>query len=452
MKVIADLQIHSKYAQAVSKYMELPTIAAWANKKGMGLVGTGDWTHPEWLKHLKENLVESSPGIYELKDLETPSFLLATEVACIFYQDNKYHGVHMLIYAPSFATVDKINKEFEKRGWAKNLRDDGRPVLPINCRDLAALVLDIDEKCLVIPAHSWTPWFGYFGARGGFMSLEEGFRDYTKYIYAIETGLGSDPAMNWRIKELENRNIVSFSDAHSAPKMAREATIFDIPGELTYEVIREAIVNKQETRGQRLEVGNENNPASSLQPQISYTIEFYRQEGKYFGTGHRKCGVSFLPENTPEGYICPVCGKKLTVGAAQRTEDIASVKENVEYKIDENKVRWVYSKDQPERPPFVNIIPLQEVLSEIYKVGVQSKKVQGEYERLTSEFAPEFEILLNSKLSDIEKFGGEQLAEGIERNRKGEVEVIPGYDGVFGKVKIDLGDKKLHTSPQQELF
>lgn len=441
MKVIADLQLHSKYARAVSKNMELTNMALWAAKKGIGLIGASDWTHPLWYKEIRDKLEETSEGIYKLKkkydlisdlhSLISPSFLLSTEISSEFYSGGRYRKIHILIFVPSFGAIEKINNEFIKRGQKANMVADGRPKIFLHSRDVAELVLNIEPNALLIPAHSWTPHYGYFGKQGGFDSLEEGFGEYAKYIYAVETGLGSDPAMNWRIADLDNRNIVSFSDAHSLPKMAREATVFEVSGHraaISYQQIREAIVNKSTDYGLQT--------TAEDKARIAYTIEFYRQEGKYHFTGHRKCGVSFSPEETKKiGLICPVCGKKLTVGALQRTEDLAARNEAVEYKFDNNGVRWVYSKEQ-DRPPFVNLVPLQEIITEVLKVGVGSKKVQGEYERLVSTLAPEFEILLNCSLDDIEKAGGARLREALEIVRRGEVFIKPGYDGIFGKVQI----------------
>lgn len=457
MKLIADLQLHSPLARAVSKNMTLENISLWAAKKGIDLVTPGDWTHPVRYKEIGNKMIEVGEGIYRLNSkfkmqnskVREVNFALVTEVSCVFRQDEKYHGIHILVFAPNLETVEKINKKLSSLG--QNLLSDGRPILNLNCRDLAAAILDVDEKCLLIPAHSWTPWFGFYGAHGGFDSLDEAFGDYSKYIYAIETGLGSDPAMNWRIAELDSRNIVSFSDAHSLEKIGREATVFEMP-DLTYSAIREAITNwNVEDRSRRLdiEIGSKNvlsptsifnNPVSKIQPHISFTVEFYRQEGKYHATGHRKCGVVFLPNETPKGFVCPVCGKKLTVGAAQRTEDLGQRTENTEHRFDKNSVRWVYSKDQPKRPPFVNIVPLQEVLSEVLGVGVGSKKVKNEYERLVG-FAPEFEILLGMSLEEIKEIGDDRLREAIEKNRRGEVIINPGGDGVFGEIRIELEDE-----------
>src|SRR3989344_1606265 len=440
MQVIADLHLHSPYARAVSKNITLEKMAEWAQKKGIDLITPADWTHPKWLRQLKENLEETNNGIFQLKSkiksqnakVSESHFLLSTEVSCVYHQDGRYHAVHVLIFAPALQTVEKINKKLKELG--QNLLSDGRPILNLTCRDLAAHVLDLDANCLLIPAHAWTPWFGFYGAHGGFDSLSDAFKDYAKYIYAVETGLGSDPAMNWRIADLDSRNIVSFSDAHSLPKIGREATVFEVP-ELTYGNVRSAIV--------------------AGPGKIAYTAEFYREEGKYHYTGHRKCGVSFSPLETKRvGLSCPVCNKKLTVGALQRSEDLAVRGEAVEYKLDINSVRWVCPKNQ-ERPPFVNFVPLQEILSEVLQVGVGSKKVQKEYERLTATLAPEFQILLNISLQDIEKVGGTRLREAIGKVRGGYIVVKPGYDGVFGTVNIwprDGDIKEVARLRQESIF
>ena len=234
MQIIADLQLHSKYSRAVSPQMVLPQICAWTRRKGMGLVATGDWTHPLWMRHIKENLEELGNGLLKLKTAAPtdPLFLLATEVSCIYTQNGKGRRVHTLVWVPTLASADKINKEMTKQGC--NLMSDGRPIIGLTSIQVAELVFTIEPKAMIIPAHAWTPWFSVYGSKSGFNSIEEAYGPYAKYVYAVETGLSSNPAMNWRIKELDARSIVSFSDAHSGPKLGRETTVFDVKN-LSYE-------------------------------------------------------------------------------------------------------------------------------------------------------------------------------------------------------------------------
>jgi len=400
MKVIADLHLHSRYSRAVSSRMVIPQIAEWGRKKGIDLLATSDWTHPLWLKELKADLKETGDGIYRCKGIKSPYFLLSTEISSIYSQGGKLRRIHNLVFAPSFETVDKINAELLRRGC--KLMSDGRPIIGISSRDLAALVLEIDKNCLVIPAHVWTPWFSLFGSKSGFDSLEECFGDMSKYIYAIETGLSSSPDMNWRIKELDNRSILSFSDAHSPEKLGREATIFEIEDmkALTYFDIKKAIQEQS----------------------IVSTIEFYPEEGKYHYTGHRNCGVRQSPNETKKlGTTCSVCGKQLTIGVMHRVEQLAS--RPIDFKFS-------------NRPPYKMFVPLMEILSESFQVGVSTQKVHNEYNNLIKVFGSEFNVLIRTKPEEIAEISGEKVAEGIRKVREGDLVIEPGYDGVFGKVKI----------------
>lgn len=445
MQIIADLQLHSKYARAVSQNMTVPVIAEWAAKKGIGLVATGDWTHPLWFRELEAGLEEAAPGLFSLKGSRHPLFLLSTEVSCIYGQGGKTRRIHILIFAPSFETVRKVNQEFVRRGV--NLLSDGRPIMGLSSQNVAELVLSVDERCLLIPAHAWTPWFSLYGSMSGFDSIEECFGEYAKYIYAIETGLSSDPAMNWRIAELENRQIVSFSDAHSPAKLGREATVFEV-SELSYENIRKAIIGYRvsgtgyQLSGSRVPVEPKTEkPETDIrnpepENRISYTIEFYPEEGKYHFTGHRNCGVKQTPGETKlRGTTCHVCGKPLTVGVIHRVEDLANGEIEVSILEDDYGVRWVHPKGE-NRPPYVMMVPLVEILSEAFGVGVSSQKVANEYEKLTQSLGPEFEILLQTKAEEIERISGPKVREAVEKVRSGDIFIDPGYDGIFGKVKI----------------
>lgn len=430
MEIIADLQIHSKYSRAVSQEMVIPKIWEWAKKKGIGLVATGDWTHPLWMREIKTHLVEDGSGLLKLKGQNGPLFLLATEISSIYSQGGKLRRIHNLIWAPSISVAEKINKALFSRG--ANLMSDGRPIVGLTSLEIVELVLSLDSRCLVIPAHVWTPWFSLYGSESGFDSIEECFGSYAKYIYAVETGLSSSPAMNWRIKELDNRAIVSFSDAHSGPKLGREATVFAL-AELSYEALYQAILNKKEKENK-----------------IFYTIEFYPEEGKYHYTGHRNCGVRQSPEETKKkGAICPVCGKRLTIGVMHRVEELAGRSEEdlqlsvfLQFLDGETKIQMVKSNTFPYRPPYVMLVPLQEILAETIGGLPSSQNVQNEYQKLTDYFGGEFNVLLKASLSEISHISGERVAEALRKVRTGEIVVEPGYDGVFGKVKIWQEEKK----------
>ena len=442
MHVIADLQLHSKYARAVSPEMVIPKIWEWAKRKGIGLIATGDWTHPLWMREIKTHLSETGNGFLKLKtasrplgseDDEGPLFLLATEVSSIYSQGGKVRRVHTLIWSPAIASSDKINQELIKRG--ANLIADGRPIIGLSSIQVAELVLSIDPSCLIIPAHAWTPWFSLYGSQSGFDSIDECFGPYAQYIYAIETGLSSDPVMNWRIKELDSRSIVSFSDAHSGPKLGREATVFEL-NELSFSAIREAIMQKTNNK-------------------IAYTVEFYPEEGKYHYTGHRACGVKQTPDQTrAKGTTCPVCGKKLTVGVMHRVEELAGRSEEelkiVKKELPGLQMQGMFSEAFPSRPPFVSMVPLTEILAEVLKAPVTGQNVKNEYKKITDTFANEFKILLELSLAEIARASSPRIAEAIGKVRSGNIVVDPGYDGVFGVVKIWSEEKKKEEEAQKE--
>lgn len=438
MHVIADLQLHSKYSRAVSHQMTIPFIDQWAKKKGIGLVATGDWTHPLWIREIQANLTELGTGILVLKgqedDASAPRFLLATEISSIYSQAGKLRRVHTLIWVPTISSALKIIETMRRRGC--NLGSDGRPIVGLSCINLAELVLSIEPTALLIPAHAWTPWFSVYGSLGGFDSLDEAFGPFVKNIYAIETGLSSNPSMNWRITELDHRSIVSFSDAHSGPKLGREATVFEIPGDtLSYQSIYDAVKHSSLQ------------PSSfGLHPSISYTIEFYPEEGKYHFTGHRNCGISWGPEETKtKGTTCPACHKPLTQGVMQRVEELAGRDEaslrlesgvwSQEYGMTE-AVRIVRSSAFPSRPAFVMLVPLQEIIAEAVESTPTSQRVQSIYDTLVTELGGEFSVLLQQPVSAIAHHAGEKVSDGIDRVRRGVITIDPGYDGVFGKVKI----------------
>ena len=492
MQIIADLQLHSRFSRAVSQQMTIPNIAWWAGRKGIGLVATGDWTHPLWFREIQANLEETGKGLLKLKEkLEvrsekldeevrnwkldkthptSPHFLLATEVSCIYSQGGKVRRIHTLVWVPTIVAADKINKEMTRQGC--NLMSDGRPIIGLTSIQLAELVLSIEPKALIIPAHAWTPWFSLYGSMSGFDSIKEAFGPFAKNIYAIETGLSSDPAMNWRVKDLDNRSIISFSDAHSGPKLGREATVFELP-ELSYENIYKAISqNTQNTQKVRMSE-NQNIRKSDIsespthrhsefsessEPHIAYTLEFYPEEGKYHYTGHRLCNIRQSPDETKKkGTTCPVCGKPLTVGVMHRVEDLAS--RNVQdlklakVKIEGTLVEGTRSVTFPHRPPYVMLVPLQEIIAEAVGSPVTSPKVQGPYQQLTDTFNGEFHVLLKTPISEITKLMGGKIAQGIDKVRSGDIVIEPGFDGVFGVVKIwkEGEEKPLLDSSKEQL-
>ena len=419
--------------------MVVSVISQWAKKKGIGLVATGDWTHPIWLRELKSTLEEAQEGVYRLRgeSEDAPLFLLSTEVSSIYSQGGKTRRIHTLIFAPNFDAVEKINKELVIRG--ANLMSDGRPIVGLSARQVAQIALETDERCLIIPAHAWTPWFSLYGSMSGFDSIEECFGDLSGSIYAIETGLSSDPAMNWRIEELGDRRIVSFSDAHSPQKLGREATVFQI---------KESKIKSQNDNS-KLKISYKDiydaisgNPVGDWE--VGHTIEFYPEEGKYHYTGHRNCKVVYSPkEARKKGVVCPVCGKNLTVGVMSRVEHLASVEIETEAEKDKFGVRWIKPKESPlrargslSRRPYLMLVPLMEIIAEAQGVGVASKQVMTIYEKLVNSIGSEFKILLETERKELEKVVGPKVAEGIMKVRSGDIVIEPGYDGVFGKVKI----------------
>ncbi|HKZ35961.1 MAG TPA: endonuclease Q family protein, partial [Patescibacteria group bacterium] len=375
MQIIADLQLHSKYSRAVSKDMVIPIMSEWGEKKGTNLLATGDWTHPLWFKELETNLEEAGKGIYKLKNSDKKTrFLLSGEISSIYTANGKGRRVHTLFFAPSLEVVRKINEELTKRG--ANLLSDGRPIVGLSCQELCEVVWGVDESVLVIPAHAWTPWFALYGSKSGFDSVKECFGQYEQRIYAIETGLSSDPMMNWQIADLDKRAIVSFSDAHSPKKLAREATVLtgEIDTEITFADVSSAISERFTGKPGRLK--------------IAYTIEFYPEEGKYHYTGHRTCGVVQTPEETrKKGTICHVCGRPLTVGVMHRVEQLGHLPELTAIKkTNDVGLTGYYHPTDKTRPPYVMLVPLHEIIAESLEVGVASKRVDELYQRLIAEF------------------------------------------------------------------
>lgn len=392
MRFFADLHIHSRYSRGTSPALEPAELARWAAIKGLTVVGSGDFTHPLWFQRLKGCLHEVVPGLYALEKLNSAAyFILSAEISLIFKQGGRGRRVHLLLLAPSLASVKKINTALGRR---YNLRSDGRPILGASARDVSAEILDIEERALIIPAHVWTPWFSLLGSRSGFDSLEECFGDISPRIHAVETGLSADPPMLARVSSLRRYTMLSNSDAHSAQNLGREANEFDCP--LTYEGIAGAI------RGNTL----------------VRTIEFFPEQGKYHHDGHRACGVSLAPpESRRLGNACPVCGRPLTLGVLHRVEDLAD-------------------RQAGQRPPFSYQVPLKQILAQLLSCGENTKKVGLAYDSLIERLGPEFQVLQNVPVADISRID-ERLARAILAMRENRVRRVPGYDGVYGKIVLE---------------
>ncbi len=399
-------------------------MAFWATKKGLNILSTGDWTHPMWIREIKQNLEEREQGLFGLKNDKNSSmrFLLSVEISSIYSQGGQVRRIHNLIFSPSIETCEKINAELVKRGC--NLNADGRPIVGLSSIALCELVFSIDKNALVIPCHIWTPWFSMYGSKSGFDLVEECFGEFADRIYGIETGLSSDPYMNWQIKDLEKRSILSFSDAHSPAKMGREATVFMTKDgsdrKITFNDISEAI---QKTPDSNFKIG--------------YTIEFYPEEGKYHYTGHRNCNYFQVPDTTrKEGTLCPVCKRPLTVGVMHRVEDLAKNGFSKEVsRFNTTGIKWILDPGKIH-PPFVKLVPLNEIIAESLSSTVASQRVKDLFDKLCLTFGSEINILLKIPISDIQKEAGEKVAQGVEKVRKGEIEIHPGYDGLYGVVKI----------------
>lgn len=399
MPFIADLHLHSKYSRATSREMEVESLARWGRTKGIALLGTGDFTHPTYFAELKAQLEPAEAGLFRLRRGErNVRFLLSAEVSNVYQEKGRLRKIHTVIFAPSFQAVERLNAALARRG---NLLADGRPTFGFSARDLARLVLDISTDFFLVPAHAWTPWFSLFGAHSGFDSLEECFGGEVKNIYAIETGLSSDPAMNWRLSALDGVTLLSNSDAHSPAKLGREANVFDCP--LDYWEIIKVIKTRDWKR-------------------FLHTIEFFPEEGKYHYDGHRACGVLFSPAETRrQGYLCPVCRKRLTVGVMHRVEELADRRDGFV---------------PPNAIPARHLVPLEEIIASALGQGVGTGAVTQEYERLVGQGDSEFVILLDLPKEELARFVPPRILEGILRVREGRLRIVPGYDGVYGKIDI----------------
>ncbi len=398
MRIFADLHLHSRYSRGTSRNMSIENLEKYARIKGLNLLGTADFTHPLWLEELKEKLNETGDGI--LKTATGFSFILQTEVSNVFEKNGKRRAVHNIVFAPDFETAEQVNEALAKHG---DLKQDGRPTIKLSCAEMVEVLREISNDVHVVPAHAWTPWYGIFGSKSGFDSLKDAFEDQVKHIFAIETGLSSDPAMNWRVKELDNISLISNSDSHSywPWRIGRECNVFELKS-ITYRDIFRTIKSKEG---------------------FLFTIEFYPEEGKYHWDGHRKCKVSMHPKHSAViNGTCPACKKPLTVGVLHRVEQLASREENY----------------RPERAvPFIKLVPLAELIAMVYSSSLHSRKVIAAYFDIVKKFGNEFRVLLEASEKELMKSADQRLACAIIRNREQRMRVIPGYDGVYGKIMLN---------------
>ncbi|MBW2108838.1 MAG: UvrD-helicase domain-containing protein, partial [Deltaproteobacteria bacterium] len=433
MEFIADLHIHSYLSRATAKDLNLEYLNLWAKLKGIAVVGTGDFTHPRWFSELSEKLEPADEGLYKLKPefaaqtapmvpprCDAPvRFLLSVEISSIYKKNGKTRKVHNVILVPSLGVAEKINARLDQLG---NIASDGRPILGLDSRVLLEIILEVSDEAVLIPAHIWTPWFSVLGSKSGFDSIEACFEDLTPFVFAVETGLSSDPAMNWRVSSLDGFSLVSNSDAHSPANLGREANVFNTP--FSYAAMMAAL------KGQ---------PPNGFLG----TLEYFAEEGKYHFDGHRKCGVRLSPSETRKYLgLCPVCGKPATVGVMSRVEALADRPAGV--------------RPQGARP-YVSLLPLTDVLSEVLQMGPKTKKVSAAYKKLLEKVGPEFEILRYTPTSVLDETGIPLLAEGIRRMRAKQMHIAPGYDGEFGRIRLFepgehktlLGQRQLFAVPRQ---
>ena len=405
MRIITDWHLHSRFSRACSQDLTLENNALWCEKKGVNVLGTADFTHPLWFAELEEKLEETEQGLYRLKSGAHPNmrYMLTAELAQIYRRGDKVRRIHNIVLAPSLDAVRKINAWLDDKG--ANRKSDGRPILGFDSEELYKVFKGLDERIIVIPAHAWTPWFSVFGSKSGFNSIEECFGSMTPYIYAIETGLSSDPLMNRSLSQLDNVMLISNSDAHSPRNFGREANVFDIaPEKYSYDEF--------------IRILREKDRAAFL-----YTIEFHPEEGKYHIDGHAACGFSCTPEETVKHRgACPKCGRPMTVGVLSRINELA------DRRLDAMP---------PNHVPFRPIVPLQEIIAEAYGVvSTASKKVQEIYEKLIRDVGNEFHVLLDAPIDAIASASNARISEAVRRVRSGELSITPGYDGIYGKVKI----------------
>ncbi len=427
MMYYADLHIHSRYSRATSKNLNLEELSIWAQRKGIDVVGSGDCLHPVWLKELKEKLEPAQKGLFKLKPeyeknirQQVPKacrsdvrFMLSTEIANIYKKMDKVRKIHNVVFAPSFEAAENIRGKLDKIG---NLNSDGRPILGLDSKNLLEIVLESDPFSFLVPAHIWTPWFSVLGSKGGFDRIDDCFDELTEYIFAVETGLSSDPIMNWRLSQLDRFVMMSNSDAHSAPKLGRESTIFD--GEMSYPAMVDAMKNNTKA--------------------LLGTVEFFPEEGKYHYDGHRNCDCRLHPKETIKNKgLCPKCGRPVTVGVMARVEELADHDEG---------------RKSPRWRPYYSLIPLPEVIGEARGVGPNSKTVQGIYMKMLENLGNELAILRELPINEIRAVAGGLIAEGVKRVRDGQVQIAAGYDGEYGTINIFSDEERNSSEDQMTLF
>jgi len=424
MRQIIDFHIHSKYARATSKFFELEEMVKWSEIKGVDIISCADFTHPTWFKTLQSKLLEDEPGsgLYKLKSSDSKvRFIISTEVSCIYRQGDKTRRLHLCILMPNLEAAGKFNQALSDRG--AKLASDGRPILGMSAKQVLEIMLETDKRAMMIPAHAWTPWFAVFGSKSGFDSLEECFEELTPHIKAIETGLSSDPIMNWRLKELDDLTLVSNSDAHSGPQIGREANVMDLRKK-TYDEIVDIIAKKDKQR-------------------FLYTIEFYPEEGMYHWDGHRDCNFSCSPEESKKRKgICPKCKKPLTIGVLNRVDKLANISQK--------------NIDSSKHIPYKSIVPLPNLIADYFAVGRGSKKVQILFMDIINKAGNEFKVLLDLEEAELKKFMPDLLAEGIIRMRQSKIKLNPGFDGQYGTVEVfsekEKDSAKIKNKNQTSLF
>lgn len=404
MRVIADLHIHSRFARACSKELNFPNLAKSAEEKGLDILGTGDCLHPAWLAEIKRDLEEipDESNIYKLRgSRNTTRFVLTTEISCIYKKEDKVRRVHHILFFPSIETVEKVVERLEERGC--NLKSDGRPIIGLDSKELLKILLDVSPDNLLVPAHAWTPWFAVFGSKSGFDSLEECFDELTHFVPAIETGLSSDPPMNWRLSALDNIMLISNSDAHSLPNLGREANAFDLK-EVSYLNLINILRKKQRER-------------------FLFTVEFYPEEGMYHLDGHRACGVRMAPEETvKQKTLCPACRKLLTVGVLNRVNQIAD---------------RPYGFKPANAVAFKRLVELDKIIAEALGIKSRSSRlVRQYYNSLIQKSGSQLKVLIDTPMEALTSIAPKEVVEGIRRVRSGELFINPGFDGQYGTVKI----------------
>lgn len=411
MRIITDLHLHSKYSRACSKDLTLPNIANACERKGIQMVGTADALHPAWQKDIETLLEDAGDGAFRLNDGSSPvRFILSTEISCIYKHLDKVRRVHHIVLFPSLDALRRLTTSLTDRGC--NLKSDGRPIIGLSSQELLKHVLDADPSCLLIPAHAWTPWFSVFGSKSGYDSLEECFGEMTKHVFAIETGLSSDPLMNWRLSALDRIFLVSNSDAHSCDNLGREANVFEME-QPSFKELRRILAEHDATK-------------------FIETIEFFPEEGKYHADGHRECKFFCEPEETKRlKGLCPTCGKPLTIGVLNRVAEIAD--------------RQAHPERPKGLPPFRSIVPLAELVGDALDVGRSSKKVKAVMDMLIQDGRTEFGILLDLSELELARIAPPEIVASIINMREGNVEIRPGYDGEYGIVKAKGVTKKRQT-------